>query len=444
MAVVRAPLCFLLFVLVILYPLAIAFHLPHENPQGPAAHRGKFSNIARRSVTLDLKRNPNYNPNGPAEYARALRKWGAEVPQQLVHSLAAMGDPGGKTGEVDAESIKNDREYLSRVGFGTPLQWLNMDLDTGSADVWVYSTETQPEVAKYHTLWKMEESSTAKKVENGSWMITYGDGSAAWGNIYHDTVSLASITIPNATVESALSAAPPLAGDPDLDGIFGLSYGLPSLTTPPQQTLLSALLPHLESPLFTVDLHHHSSHKPSSYTFGTIPASHHTGHAPLHYTRLIPQAQYWQFAYRGIHVEGQEEWYINPLFNAIADTGTTLMLLSRPTAELYYGSVPGAWRNYTLGGIWTFPCSGYKLPDFEIGLVADIGGVEEAVIAVPGRYMNYSAFTDGTGTCMGGLQEWGYDEFGIFGDVFLKAVYAVFDVGAARIGFAQKVLEPEV
>lgn len=38
-------------------------------------------------------------------------------------------------GDVNADTIINDREYLSRVGFGTPLQWLNVDLDTGSSDV---------------------------------------------------------------------------------------------------------------------------------------------------------------------------------------------------------------------------------------------------------------------------------------------------------------------
>lgn len=41
---------------------------------------------------------------------------------------------GGK-GDVNANTVKDDREYLSRVGFGTPLQWLNVDLDTGSSDV---------------------------------------------------------------------------------------------------------------------------------------------------------------------------------------------------------------------------------------------------------------------------------------------------------------------
>lgn len=152
-------------------------------------------------------------------------------------------------------------------------------------------------------------------------------------------------------------------------------------------------------------------------------------------------------------MEGQADWYLSN-FTAIADTGTTLLLLNRDMTELYYSSVPGAKQNWTVGGIWTFPCQleedhhpeesgsqegwgggegrgGGGLPDFEVGF-------ENGFVArVPGRFMNYTVMPDDAGRCMGGLQEWDY-EFGIFGDVFLKAVYAVFDVGGGRIGFAEK------
>lgn len=36
---------------------------------------------------------------------------------------------------TNATSIRNDREYVSTIGFGTPQQRLNVDFDTGSADV---------------------------------------------------------------------------------------------------------------------------------------------------------------------------------------------------------------------------------------------------------------------------------------------------------------------
>jgi hypothetical protein len=75
------------------------------------------------------------------------------------------------------------------------------------------------------------------------------------------------------------------------------------------------------------------------------------------------------------------------------------------------------------------------LPDFEVGFGNGF------VATVPGRFMNYTVMPDDAAMCMGGLQEWGNDDLGIFGDVFLKAVYAVFDVGGKRIGFAEKELE---
>ncbi|KAK4038158.1 putative Endothiapepsin precursor [Parachaetomium inaequale] len=428
MAVSKPPLRLITF-LALLFLSSLVNAIPHDNK----------STLTRRSVTLDLQRNPNYAPNGPAAYARALTKWGAKVPAELAASLDAMrGDVG--VGDVGAETIRDDREYLSRVGFGTPLQWLSMDLDTGSADVWIYSSETRQPVAGERRVWKIEESSTAEKVENGTWMISYGDGSAAWGTLYRDTLSLASLTLPNATLESAVSASSSLTSDPYIDGIFGLPYALPSQTDPQQPSVLSSLLPSLAAPLFTVDLRHHSSS--GAYTFGYVDPSRHKSSTPIWYTPLTPNATFWQFPYSGIHVGGNDTWYTSNS-TAIADTGTSLLLLGRHAAEVYYGTVPGASKNLTAGGIWTYPCTlstleNGMLPDFEIGF-------ENGFVArVPGRFMNYTVMPDDTGKCMGGLQEWGNGEdLGIFGDVFLKAVYAVFDVGGGRIGFAEKELEGE-
>jgi aspergillopepsin I len=144
---------------------------------------------------------------------------------------------------------------------------------------------------------------------------------------------------------------------------------------------------------------------------------------------------------------GNKTWHTSN-FSAIADTGTTLLLLGRQAASLYYSAIPGATKNLTAGGIWTFPCTlppstlkdgdenkDGTLPDFEIGF--DNGFVAR----VPGRFLNYTVMPDDSARCMGGLQEWGNEDFGVFGDVFLKAVYAVFDVGRGRIGFAEKELE---
>lgn len=36
------------------------------------------------SLTIHAERNPNYAPNGPAEYVRALHKWQIDTPQGLL------------------------------------------------------------------------------------------------------------------------------------------------------------------------------------------------------------------------------------------------------------------------------------------------------------------------------------------------------------------------
>lgn len=224
--------------------------------------------------------------------------------------------------------------------------------------------------------------------------------------------------------------------------------------------MLTALLPSLSSPLFTADLRHHSS--AGAYTFGRVDGARYKAGTAIRYTALAPNATFWQFPYRGVRVRGDEAWHPSN-GTAIADTGTTLLLLSRQAAELYYAAVPGAGRNRTVGGVWTYPCDldasrasasasasagggdgenkrrneVKKMPDFQVGFENDF------VATVPGRFMNYTVMPDDAAMCMGGLQEWGNDDLGIFGDIFLKAVYAVFDVGGGRIGFAEKELEVE-
>ena len=52
---------------------------------------------------------------------------------------------------VPAEDIQNDSEYLAPVSIGTPAQTLNLDFDTGSADLWVWSTEITSSARSGHT-----------------------------------------------------------------------------------------------------------------------------------------------------------------------------------------------------------------------------------------------------------------------------------------------------
>ena len=104
-----------------------------------------------------------------------------------------------------------------------------------------------------------------------------------------------------------------------------------------------------------------------------------------------------------------------------------MVYLPDDVLKSYYGGVQGAQYNSLQGG-YTFPCNANP-PDFGVS----IGG---KTFTIPGAYINYAP-VDGS-SCFGGLQSNSGIGFTIFGDVFLKAVYAIFDdsTGSPRLGFA--------
>jgi hypothetical protein len=118
-------------------------------------------------------------------------------------------------------------------------------------------------------------------------------------------------------------------------------------------------------------------------------------------------------------------------FQSIADTGTTLLLLPPDVARAYYANVTGAMNNMTEGG-YVFPCNSL-LPDLTVEMV---GGVKATI---PGTFMNRSlSMTKGSTSCYGGIQQ-GSNTLSIWGDVFLKSQFAVFDGRTPpRIGFARQ------
>lgn len=113
---------------------------------------------------------------------------------------------------------------------------------------------------------------------------------------------------------------------------------------------------------------------------------------------------------------------------SVADTGTSLLYLPAKNVAAYYRQVPGAVLNTNQGG-YIFPCDS-DLPDLPVV----IGGT---TFTVPGQYINYAPL--GPRYCFGGLQPDTGIGFALFGDLFLKSVYVVFNKAEPpTIGFATK------
>ncbi|KAJ2900974.1 eukaryotic aspartyl protease [Zalerion maritima] len=93
--------------------------------------------------------NSKHVRNGPVSLAKAYRKYGVTFSDELSSAIANQNLSASRisrllrardSGEVVATPEEYDIEYLAPVEIGTPAQTLQLDFDTGSSDLWVFSS----------------------------------------------------------------------------------------------------------------------------------------------------------------------------------------------------------------------------------------------------------------------------------------------------------------
>ncbi|KAL2815185.1 aspartic peptidase domain-containing protein [Aspergillus granulosus] len=359
--------------------------------------------IPRQRFTVNQVSRQGSKPsiNLPGIYANALAKYGAAVPTHV--RVAAVHGSAVATPEED------DVEYLTPVNVGGTV--LNLDLDTGSADLWVFSEELPPVQQSGHSVYRPSDNAT--RMSGYSWQISYGDGSGAGGDVYRDNVTIGGISARSQAVEAAQHVSQRFLQDQNNDGVLGLAFSSINAVEPRAQTTwFDTVRSQLDAPVFAVTLKHQAA---GSYDFGFIDESKFTG--SLAYAHIDSSQGFWMFS----ATAGSSQ------FNAIADTGTTLIIIDSTIAETYYSQVRGAQESYLYGG-WVFPCS-VNLPSFTV----TINGYDAVV---PGEHIRYASVTEGSSTCFGGIQGNQGLNFSILGDVFLKSQYVVFDSQGPRLGIA--------
>ncbi|UJO13714.1 hypothetical protein CLAFUW4_03123 [Fulvia fulva] len=353
--------------------------------------------------------------NGPIQMHKTYDKYahvGAVAPAAVKAAAAAQ------QGSVAANPEQFDQSYLCPVTVGA--KTLNLDFDTGSADLWVFSSLMPKTEQSGHSIYT--PSSSGKKLNGYTWN---SDGSGASGSVYAAKVVVGGVTATSQAVEAATSVSAQFTRDSDNDGLLGLAFSTINTVQPRQQTtFFDTVKSTLSKKLFTCDL---KAGAAGTYDFGYIDSSKYTG--SISYVPVSTSNGFWEFTAGGYSVGSSNRTSGSSIGSAIADTGTTLLYLPDSVTDAYYNNVDGAQYDEQQGG-YTMPCD-TQAPNFNVA----IGG---KTFAVPGQYINYAPIDPSGETCFGGIQSNSGIGFTIFGDIFLKAVFVVFDRtrSSPRLGFA--------
>ncbi|GAA5865134.1 hypothetical protein JCM1840_003918, partial [Sporobolomyces johnsonii] len=304
--------------------------------------------------------------------------------------------------------------------------------DTGSADLWVPSSNATGSHNKFNTA-----ASSTIETSTAEWDIAYGTGSSS-GFLARDVVTIGSTTVSQQifalanTVASVIEALP-------ADGIMGMAFSTIASSGAP--TYFENLITNnaVSNPYFGVYLQR--ARDLTSKSTGTIgggelcigcmDSSKYSG--SINYV-AVGDRGYWSVASDGIAINGAVVSGTSMTAAAI-DTGTTLIYVPTKVAAALYASIGGTQVGSS--GEYHVPC----VSPFE-SIALSFGGVQYE-IPLADVFLGYASSSSTTECIMGifGADTYGPDgeDVAIVGDLFLKAVYTVYTYsqnGAPAVGFA--------
>lgn len=408
----------------------------------PARKRG----LQKRSFKVPRQINTVHptGPNGPAAMRKVFRKYNFEVKADFTvkegfiglsketpkqNSTTTAAADGNQTGTVAANPEQNAALFLSPVDIGG--QKLNLDFDSGSSDLWTFSTELSAKTIGQHAAFDASKSTTFKTMTNAQWKISYGDGSGAAGTVGTDVVTIGGVKVENQTVQLANQVSQSFVEDTNTDGLVGLAFSTlntvnDGVKKTPQKTFFDNVMNDLDLPVFTADLDPDGT---GVYEFGKIDTTKFQG--DLTWVPVKAETGFWQFPSTKFAIGNQT--FENPQgSDAIADTGTSLLLVDQQVADAYYQQVQGAQLNAQVGG-YIYPCAA-TLPDVSVA----IG--DSYMAKIPGNQITFANVDDANTTCFGGLQGNQGAGLQIFGDTMFRAQFVAFNGGNQSLGFGQKPL----
>ncbi|XP_062975200.1 pepsin B-like [Elgaria multicarinata webbii] len=313
--------------------------------------------------------------------------------------------------------------YFGEITVGTPPQTFRVLMDTGSSYLWVPSVYCKTRACGNHEVFNPSASSTYYGTQQ-TFTMAYGFGDVSV-RLGYDTVRVQNIVIQNQAFGLTLYEPPYPFYYASFDGILGMAYrslsgGLAPVT---QQMVTQG---QLSEPIFSF----YFSRQPTvqyggELIFGGVDNQLYVGEiswVPVTYE------YYWQIGVEEVTISNKATGWCSKGCQAIVDTGTHQLTIPGQYMESFMQAVgvePASdgellvnCNNVQNMPTMTFVINGYQFPLPPSAYVSNYNG--RCAVVVGPTY----------------LRSLNQQPLFIFGDVFLKEYYSVFDMANNRVGFA--------
>jgi len=327
--------------------------------------------------------------------------------------------------------IAQDVGYFATVQIGTPPQDFRILMDSGSADLWVGSTNCSSNGGGCgpHVFLGTDSSSSFVDTQK-QWQIQYGTGAVA-GSIVSDDVNVAGLALVNhtfgvaeqETVDFSDSSVP-------FDGLMGLAQSTLSeqkALTPVEALATSGLITDAITSYKLSRLQDNTND--GEITFGELDVSKFDA-TTLVTLDNVSQKGFWEASLSAVTVDGTDSGLQNR--TAILDTGTTVIVAPAADAASVHQLISGA-KSDGQGG-FTIPCTSNAS-------VALTFAQRSFAIDTRDLLLGPADPNNPSGDCISGISSGnigGQNEW-LVGDVFLKNAYFSTDVGKNSISLAKLV-----
>ena len=294
-------------------------------------------------------------------------------------------------------------------------------LDTGSADLWIYSPSTRDD-AQGNTIWDPSQGSHTTLMSGQKFDIGYGTGgNDVTGPVYQAPVCVGEICVYMAV--GSVTGQTNFAND--FSGILGLAFQGGNSVRPNQQpTFLESLVGALDQPIMSWSL----TTDGGQIAFGNVPFGY---TAPFQQITVdkSSNARY-PYSWSATDIQYTVNGKNLGTFDVVFDTGGPMMSASESIVRGYYAQVQGARDVHGDATSWTAPC-GSNLPDMRLNFN------NGAFLVVPGKKF-FAGNTATSGDCTVWLVRENSANRAVIGDPFFDEHVVVFNQNTGSIQWANK------